>query len=259
MNIVKKFIIAGALFAFIICRQLSPVLAADAPGLDTSSMFYKANENYNAGKYQKAAELYEAVLSKKQNGYLYYNLGNAYFKLNKPGLALLNYRRAQKLIPRFEDLLSNIKYARQETKDKIENKGYSQIIKRIFFWYYLFNEKELLLILLVVNLMFFLLAGTYIYLKTDFLKWLLIMLGILYFSSGATVLTRIYQEKNCPEGVVTSAEVTARSGYGINNVILFKLHEGTEFMIKDTKGDWLKIQLADGKKGWIKNSGADII
>ena len=45
----------------------------------------------------------------------------------------------------------------------------------------------------------------------------------------------------------------------INNVVLFKLHEGTEFRVREIKENWLKIELVDGKKGWIKKAGADII
>ncbi len=259
MYLAKKLITACLLFTVAMLCNLPPAVAQNAPQLDANSTFFKAGENYNAGKYQEAAKLYESALNEKQNGYLYYNLGNAYFKMNKLGLALLNYRRAQRLIPRFEDLISNLQYAREEAKDKIESKGYTQAKKRIFFWYYLFNKKELITAFLIINFIFFFLAGIYIYAKTDVLKWLMVVLAIVYFSLGASVLTRIYQESKITEGVVTAQEIAVRSGYGTNNVVLFKLHEGAEFMVKGIKADWFKIELADGKKGWIQNSGAEII
>jgi len=38
-------------------------------------------------------------------------------------------------------------------------------------------------------------------------------------------------------------------------VLLFTLHEGAEFTIDEvTPTGWLKIVLADGKKGWIRKS-----
>jgi tetratricopeptide (TPR) repeat protein len=259
MNSLNKFmLIAYLMLACVLCN-LSAVSAQDAPAQDVNTIFFKANEAYNRGKFQEAARLYETALQNIQNGYLYYNLGNCYFKLGKLGQSVLNYRRAQRLIPRFEDLISNLKYARRETKDKIEARSYSQVLKKIFFWYYLFSKKELIGVFLVLNFAFFLAAGIRIYSKADFARWCLILLSIFYLISGASALSRIYHERYSREGVVIAEEVPVRSANGINNVVLFKLHAGTEFLVREFKGDWLKIELLDGKKGWIQTRGAGII
>jgi tetratricopeptide (TPR) repeat protein len=259
MNNLKRILTVCCLIAAAALWSPPVASARNDSDQDITTIFIKANEAYNTGEFQQAAELYETALREIQNGYLYYNLGNCYFKMDKIGQALLNYRRAQKLIPRFEDLISNLKYARQETKDKIESKGYSQVLKKIFFWYYLFNKKELIAAFLTLNFVFFLLAGIRIYFKTDTVKWILLLVSIIYLILGASGFARIYQEHYGREGVITAEEVPVRSGNGVNNVILFKLHEGTEFLIDDMKGDWLKIKLSDGKKGWIQNTGAGII
>ncbi|HDI51048.1 MAG TPA: tetratricopeptide repeat protein, partial [Bacteroidetes bacterium] len=58
-------------------------------------LFQQGNEFYKAGDYEKAARAYEQIL---QMGYesaaIYYNLGNAYFKLHQNSRAILNYERA---------------------------------------------------------------------------------------------------------------------------------------------------------------------
>jgi uncharacterized protein YgiM (DUF1202 family) len=33
--------------------------------------------------------------------------------------------------------------------------------------------------------------------------------------------------------------------------MLFNIHEGTTFSILDSDGNWYKIELIDGKQGWI--------
>ena len=35
---------------------------------------------------------------------------------------------------------------------------------------------------------------------------------------------------------------------------LFILHEGLSVQITDKLGDWIEIRLADGNKGWVKES-----
>jgi tetratricopeptide (TPR) repeat protein len=83
--------------------------------------FELANAAYAKGDYEKAAGLYEQLLSGNEvSAEVYYNLGNAYYKSGKLGLAILNYERARKIAPEDEDILANLKLANQKTEDKIE-------------------------------------------------------------------------------------------------------------------------------------------
>ena len=60
-----------------------------------------ANDLYTKHKFQAAADTYESLIQKGfNNGYLYYIFGNTYVRIWKFVPAILNYVRAQKLIPR---------------------------------------------------------------------------------------------------------------------------------------------------------------
>jgi tetratricopeptide (TPR) repeat protein len=84
-------------------------------------VFARANQLYEEGRYQEAVAKYEEILaSGMQDGRVYYNLGNAYFKQDKLGPAILNYERAQRLMPRDEDIKVNLAYARSQIVDKVE-------------------------------------------------------------------------------------------------------------------------------------------
>jgi len=233
--------------------------AQASPTRDINSLFLKASQDYNNGRYQEAAEAYAAILKQRENGYLYFNLGNCYLKMNKIGQAILNYRRAQKIIPRFADLEMNLKYARQETRDKIEDKGYSQLLRTIFFWYYRFNRQELLIGFLSLNLVFFLLASVKMYTQSEAVKWLLVVAGIIYLLSAGSAAARLYQDKSQQAGVVVGEELEVRSGSNINHVVLFKLHAGTEVTIEESTTGWLKVALPDGKIGWVGKNGLGIL
>src|SRR5271169_6740835 len=72
-----------------------------------SDDFKAANQLYNDGKFAEAAAAYEKIEPK--TAHVYYNLGNAWFRQNRLGLAVLNYARARQLAPRDPDIVANLK------------------------------------------------------------------------------------------------------------------------------------------------------
>jgi len=226
---------------------------------DISKAFIEANHLFSQGKYEKAASLYERITARVRNGQLFYNLGNAYLKSGNVGEAILNYRNAQAYSPRDQDLRANLKFARQLTKDKIEQKTGSSIIRTICFWYDTFNQRELLLALLIINGLFWTLALLRIWFRNELLSWSFLASFVLLIVVGATLGANVYHTILSKQGVVTTNELAVRAGNGPNNTVLFYLHEGAEFRISDRNTGWLRIELADGKKGWVQRKFVGIV
>ena len=67
------------------------------------AIYRRANADYEQGQYQRAIEKYEQIVPLFRNGIVYYNLGNAYFRLEERGKAIVNYERAKRLMPRDKD------------------------------------------------------------------------------------------------------------------------------------------------------------
>ena len=89
------------------------------PG-DSAAIFGNANELYKKGNYDLAIADYEKILNKGyESGNLYYNIGNCYFKENKLGKAIVNYKRALRLEPRDGDIRSNYKFAFSTVKRNV--------------------------------------------------------------------------------------------------------------------------------------------
>ncbi|MFR4235640.1 MAG: tetratricopeptide repeat protein [Alistipes onderdonkii] len=83
-------------------------------------------EQSQYGLYQRrfhaAADTYEELLSRGVSSMkLYYNLGNAYFKDDRIGKAILYYNRALRLAPGNDDIRYNLSVAEARTKDNIED------------------------------------------------------------------------------------------------------------------------------------------
>ena len=88
---------------------------------DYGALYKKANEQYKKAQYQDAVKSYSQILDAGcQDEAVYFNLGNAYFKLGDIPSALLNYEKAHKLAPGDDDVNFNIYFANSKTADKVE-------------------------------------------------------------------------------------------------------------------------------------------
>ena len=79
----------------------------------------QADSAYINKDYAQAIEIYESLLQDGESGEIYYNLGNAYFKQDELGRAILNYERALLLQPGNADVSANLDIARAKTIDKV--------------------------------------------------------------------------------------------------------------------------------------------
>jgi len=61
-------------------------------------------------------------------------------------------------------------------------------------------------------------------------------------------------EENTNEGILLNANSYVKSAPDSQSTDLFILHEGIKFKILDQAGEWTKIQLADGKVGWLQRN-----
>ncbi|MBI4394941.1 MAG: SH3 domain-containing protein, partial [Candidatus Omnitrophica bacterium] len=56
------------------------------------------------------------------------------------------------------------------------------------------------------------------------------------------------------QGVVTETQAEVRYGPSTSDRIAFRLVEGLEVSINDQKQDWYRIELTDGRRGWVSQS-----
>ena len=91
---------------------LALVISLGAPLFIWAQNADSAEEYYRQGRYSAALGAYEEQLKNAPNSpYLYYNIGNCYFKMGSMGLAAANYYRAFKLAPRDADISNNLSLA----------------------------------------------------------------------------------------------------------------------------------------------------
>lgn len=225
---------------------------------DVPEKIDRANTLYQNNQFVEAAELYEKLIAEGiDNGHLYYNLGNAYYRQGQYGPAISNYLRAKLRLPRNKEAEANLLFAIKETQDKLdwEREGVSG---SFFFWIEDITLKEHLKWLVGINLVFWILQGAMMYRPT----WgtsvaRSLGLGILMLTLLSTVL-RWHYESTWNYGVILAQRVEVYSGMGADKNLLFHLHEGAIVTLSKQNGEWRQVVIPDGKKGWVWAPGSEL-
>ncbi len=227
-------------------------------GQDTDYLYNKANEFYQQEQYIDAIKQYEEIINHGEvSGELFYNLGNAYYKIDKIGKAILYYEKAKLYIPENENLQFNLKLVNVKVKDRIQMPDDSFLIKihkkfinllSLQNWAIIFSS-----LLLISSLLFFAKSIFVFAQKKIVLNMILSLLMIALFTLYP-IYSRYELEELTFKGVMINSYGEVYAAPDAESTKLFNIHEGTLFNILDSDGNWFKIELIDGKQGWLPKS-----
>jgi hypothetical protein len=223
-----------------------------------------ANAAYAGSDYEKAAKLYEEVLaSGLEAPEVYYNLGNAYYKLNRVGLSILNYERAKKLAPNDEDIKHNLALANQRITDKIEPVPQLFIEEWKSGFVNLFSATGWAMTCIVMFIFLLTMLGLYITGNTKGKRQLGFWAGLafLVFSTSSFFIARKQHNLmiEAQDAIVTSSSVTVKGSPSEKGTKLFVIHEGTKVEIEEIDGTWVEVKIANGNVGWVQASSITFI
>lgn len=231
---------------------------AESVSDNTDDLWQRANTAYNSGDYAQAEACYTRILEQGlYSASLYYNLANAHFKQNELGKALLYYNRALRLRPNDEDIRHNLEYAKQSTKDSIEE------IPEFFLKTWIKSLRGALscttwsilsLVMLATALAFgliYMLAQRLSLRKTGF--YLMAIAALLFIITTAFAWSERNMLIKRSEAIVMDSAVSIKSSPDRSATELFVLHEGTKVTIGEAIDGWAEVRIADGRKGWIED------
>jgi tetratricopeptide (TPR) repeat protein len=245
---------------FVVLAALAlPVRAQTAP-----DEFERGNTLYREGKFDQAADAYEAILKQGlASPAIYFNLGNSYYRLGKIAPAIIAYERALRLQPNDPDIQHNLNLANLKTLDRIEP------LPELFFvdwlrtissfvplsatiwlfaagWVVLFGSLALLSLLTNPNILRLF--------RTSMIAALVALLPLTVLS-----VSQVADSRSHNDAIVTASVATAKTSPDVQSVDAFVVHEGLKVKLSDSVGDWVKIVLADGKVGWVRREDCERI
>jgi len=224
-----------------------------------------ANNAYTEQNYEEAVGFYEKVLDKGlESPELYYNLGNAYYKLHDIASAILNYERAKQLAPNDEDIQYNLELAKKQITDKIEPIPEFFLLRWAKNALNLFSSNAWALASLITFIAFLVLFSLYLYSGRLGIKKSSFWIGIIALIISIASFSFSYQQKqdivNSGEAIVFSPKVTVKSSPSESGTELFVIHRGVKVhIVDDDINGWYEVKLADGNKGWLKRETVEPI
>lgn len=249
-------------------KRLIPVLfllaifTATQTLADPRTAFDEGLRRYRENDISGAISAWENTASRSTvSGALLYNLGNAYYRQGQIGKAILYYERARTLLPRDGDVKTNLDLARLAVVDRIEKPV------RLPVWDWLDAVRDALSLPELARL--FHIAGLFAVLSlagalfaTQRLKRAIqvfsaVML-VLFTVTGAWYAWRAALDSR-EFAIIIVNKTDVRSAPDEASQELFSLHEGTKIRCVERLGQWVNIQIADNRKGWMSVEDAEAI
>jgi hypothetical protein len=271
------------------CESLKSVIPID----EARKLFIDANEKYReaarliaAKNHQEAEEklheavlLYETILANRfKHGQLYYNLGNTYYRQGELGKAIVNYRRAQRFMPRNADINSNLRLVKNAREDKELSRKPPAVVQKIFFWFFFLNQNELIIIAISLYGMLMIVLLLFIFLKYLWFKRIIIGFAVGLCILGVSLGIKIHREQGIDYGVVVAKKCHIRYGPGEEYEPKFEIHDGVEFVIEGEKDGWYRVYVyvdvkqdteskrgaektisTESRRGWVQKEDVDLI
>jgi tetratricopeptide (TPR) repeat protein len=257
-------------------------IAGDLSDNEAIDIFFQANNEYGAAqkamaakeeqealeKFNHAAQLYDQLIqSEYENGQVYYNLGNSYYRQGMPGKSIVAYRKAEKFLPRSRDIKANIALLKKDFEDKESVSQLPEFIKTLCFWYFFLNLNEITALTIYFYIAFMASLISAVFLPYRWLRNSTAAFAICLFILVISLGIKIYSEYSCEKGVVIAKECKIRYGPGEEYEPKFEIHEGAELKIEEQREGWYKVfvyvEIEDAlgekekkdsvsKRGWIE-------
>jgi tetratricopeptide (TPR) repeat protein len=218
-----------------------------------------------AGHFRTALAAYETLVQHKgiRSGALYFNIGNCYFHLDEIGEAILNYRRAERIMPGHRELQANLDAALARRKDHIIPREklfwglpVSAIGRDIRDWLVRLPAK--LPVLMAAFTLIWVTLGLKLVRRSTLLNAALVTFIIMSAVYAAAVAAQASSLAGDGRGVVVQETVVARTGPSTMHAESFEqpLHEGVEFRVLRRESGWIKVELPDGAHCWLPAEAA---
>ncbi len=220
------------------------------------ALFERATVSYNDGLYDQAIEDYLRILENGQHSSaLYYNLGNCYYKLNQIAPSIYYYEKALLMDPGDKEIQNNLTYAQQMTIDDIKplpESGISRIYNSAIGW---MTFDQWAYTAVIFSFLFVIAYIVYYFLRYSSHKRLAFIISMMSLITAMICVVFAFVQHNHYKSeqpaIVFAQESLVKSEPNERSSEVFLLHEGTKVMVLEDLEEYIKIEIADGKSGWV--------
>lgn len=214
--------------------------------------FAIANRAFAEGDFAAALRSYERTLSDDLYANALCNLGNACFRLGKPGPAALCYERALALEPRHPDAAANLKLTREKSGARLLERPWWEAA---LLWLHPATATE---IALGAAWIFMLLGTSMVWRKKRGGGLWACALGVLLAAGYAAA---VYWEHSRREevAIVIAERTVVRPEPAEHAAAGSPVPAGSEVRVLGDHGGWTYCLFPDGQRGWLPSSAIEFL
>lgn len=257
----KKFIIGLVAIVTAICAN-------------ATDLTEKADTAYANQDYATAVQLYhKAIATDGISPQIYYNLGNSYYRLGKPGRAVLYYNRALQLDPSLQEARDNLAFVSTKILDKPEDDStflgnlYDRILTIMAPDAWAWTAFFMFVSVLGCAAIYIFTANVPMRKFGFFGGFAMIILFIFTLTAAAQTASAPFDRSRAVIVVPTANLSTAPGTTSGQNAKIIPLHEGTVVEITDSTtvpGDpsspvWYDVKINNSTRAWAKSSDLERI
>ncbi|MCI0656681.1 MAG: tetratricopeptide repeat protein, partial [Acidobacteria bacterium] len=242
----------------------TPPAAQERGELLPETLFKTGNEAYSKGDFAAAQKAYRGIVDLGiRNSRVYYNLGNACFRRNEIGSAILYYEKTLRLQPGDVDARENLRFASLRIRDRIPPDSTPFLITLLSRGVNLLSLEQVTGIFLVTYFTAMAALSAWIGLRRT--RWSVLfggMAGILLLSAmtaGGWMVLQAHARNATDEAIVLLDKLDVYSGPGSDNTLLASVHEGTKVRVHARRDPWIQVTLPDGRSGWLLGEALGVI
>lgn len=214
--------------------------------------FTEGNAAYQAGQYAQAAAAYEKLVSASVvDPVVFYDLGNAYYRQGKPGLAIANYERALDLNPNFQQAAENLEKALRGTKRNLARPLPPAWEQAVLFWHYGLSSRATRWAMLASWALFWAGLAAYAWRPHRYLRAALIVAAVASLAFGGSAWAKTHR---APLAVTIVEKADVRFGTSGQETVRFELFEGDRVTVDRREGGWARVTTVGGERGWTQES-----
>jgi tetratricopeptide (TPR) repeat protein len=215
------------------------------------TVYDRGVEAYRTGEFSRAAsEFQQLVHEGVQTPDVFFNLGNARFRLGDMPGAIVNYERALRLDPNHRETRENLAMAVGNTRRALGKAQPDDWEQHLFFWHHTLSPGQ------AFGLAFLFWLATWALLALrrvrafPYQRRLAAVCGLL-----ALLLLGSYAVKQRSSDLAVTAVERASARYGNDerDAVHFELFAGDRVSVEARSNGWTRVQTPDGKRGWVRD------
>ncbi len=233
----------------------------------------QADSAYNKEDYSTAVRLYhQAIEADGVSPEVCYNLANAYYRIGRPGRAVIYYERALALDPSMQDARTNLEFVNTRILDRPEDDSsfLGNLHRSISSWMsadaWAWTAFALFVIILGCVAVY-IFSGNIILRKAGFFGGFIMLFVFAYVLVIASGTASAYADHSRAVVVVPTANMATTPGVSTSkNAKIIPVHEGTRVEIMDSMaipGDavpmWYDVKINNSTRAWVKSTDIERI